>query len=319
MPGAPTAAQIEAFDTNPAIMSMADDPVWTVSGRIGDSSGHKAPLNAVAYLIAGVVYGAVTHDEECLVTKQQVVNDVCNGSPANLTAYLDIEQRPWMVVDIEPTCPPAVRDELLTLPYVYGEVSMSGKGYHLIMPLPGNLDEFPVASRKLKLQEEHGWWEILQAHLITFTRRTIEPVANPGGTGDWEAVYASLASLAKDSGTVGGLELSTDRPEIPDEDLISASLTRELRTKSLSDFNGDHSRWEFSVLSSLNRRLGLVLNTTAIRSNGHEYTDDELMWVLADACQEIVGRREKHEEYREGVPFLVHRAAEMLALSAPES
>ncbi|MFP3802932.1 hypothetical protein, partial [Paraburkholderia sp. SIMBA_027] len=82
---------------------------------------------------------------------------------------------------------------------------MSGRGYHLVIPVPTNLHDFPVAVGKRVLREEHGWYELLFEHWVTFTRRPVpaDVLARAESTPDTprfaavEDVYAALAAKAK--------------------------------------------------------------------------------------------------------------------------
>lgn len=81
--------------------------------------------------------------------------------------------------------------------------------------------------------------------------------------------------------------------------------------KTLHEFGGDHSRFEFSVLGVLHRemrrhlvRFGFVHRVT--------YSPDDRAWLLYEAALQAQPSRPKHSERRNGRPFLLDRAAAMI-------
>lgn len=249
--------QFLGFYGNPAIGTLADAARWTVSGRLGDPGGTgKVPIDMRALLDIGRVRGAWTIGEECLVTLRELTERLPDA--ANHAFYLRAQTDGLMVVDIEPDCPAEIAANLLGLPgLIYTETSMSGRGYHLMTALPENFYDHAVASSKRVLREEHGWYELLLDHWVTFTRR---PVAKSGVAAraidiasapfaSLEEVYASLASKASSSACVMGVPTGVECREIKGgQQIVERTLeAARPRLKRLDDFADDHSRWEFSI------------------------------------------------------------------------
>lgn len=325
-------AAFPAFYANTAIQALAHEFRWTVSGQIGEDdpedpskrATRKAPVDLRHLLDGGVLRGAWALDDTCLVSLGELTD--CFPMAANAAFYLRARTDGLMVIDIEPTCPAEVAATILNLPgVVYSELSMSGNGYHLIAPLPRNFHDFPAATGKKVLKQKDGWYEVLLEHWVTFTRQPVPatrragPAGPAGPAATFENVadlYASLASLATDTVAVSAaaVELSATMPQIPD----STAIIRHVLSKSTpalrtpEEFGNDYSRWEFSVLSRLYIRMLPELSTYG-QKNATSYTDSDRAWLLYTTALEVIPLRHKHLERRNGRPFLLDRAATLIA------
>lgn len=322
-------ARFPQFYSNPAIRLLATHPRWTVSGRLGSdvAAKGKAPIDIKALLESGRIRGAWEIDENCLVT----LAELTQGLPAasNAAFYLHGHTDGLLVIDVEPDCPAAIAANLLALPGIlYAETSMSGRGYHLVTALPEDFYEHHAAAGKRVLREAHGWYEILIDHWVTFTRepigeqvmaraRNVDLASAPFGS--VAGLYTSLAAAAKATRTaLTQVNTSATAPEIKaGRQIVERTLAAAApRLKTLEHFGGDHSRYEFSVLGVLNYqmraqliRVGYVRRAT--------YSVNDQAWLLYQAALEVLPSRPKHHERRNGRPFLLDRAAAMLA--APSS
>ena len=295
------------FYTNPIISAITDIPRWTVSDN------EKVPINMRELMTSGRIWGAHEITTECLVTLDEMTNFLPNA--ANNAFYLRAQADGFLVLDIEKTCPRHIAVELLKIPGLYVERSMSGKGYHLILPLPANFWDFPIATGKLKLQEEHGWYEILLDHWVTFTRAVVpaselpQPDFEPGA---WEKLYADLAAKATEAPT-SEFDMTLERPEIPRVDQIIDLMTRRPLEKTLEDFHGDFSRFEFSVLGVLFNRMKPILVAIADLEPNAVLDESVKSWLIFEAATEILPHREKHDEIRNGMPLLLNAAVALVA------
>ncbi|MEV7870179.1 hypothetical protein AB0P17_29730 [Streptomyces sp. NPDC088124] len=326
------------FYGNPAIRTLASACRWTISGQIREETPgiptkppkRKAPID-VCHLLdgctsscqhAGPLRGAFALDETCLLTLDELTAAIPNA--ANNAFYLQAQTDGLLVLDIEADCPPGTVTDLLRLPgSLYSELSMSGRGFHLVVPLPRNFHDFPVAAGKRVLREEHGWYELLLDHWITFTRQPVPDhmVAHvntattaPAFT-SIEDLYAHLAVNASESSgaSASAVDTAEDMPDIPYSQAIVeqtlASARHQLRDPG--DFNHDMSRWEFSVLASLHGWMRTQLR--AYSALGVEYSAGETAWLLYKAALDVIPARPKHNERRNGRPFLLDRAAALVA------
>jgi hypothetical protein len=326
------------FYGNPAIRALASACRWTISGQIGEETPpdttkqpkRKTPID-VRHLLDGCtssckhigpLRGAFALDETCLLTLDELTAAVPNA--ANAAFYVQAQTDGLLVLDIEPDCPPGVATDLLRLPgTLYSELSMSGQGFHLVMPLPKNFHDFSVAAGKRVLREEHGWYELLLDHWLTFTRRPVPDcivvhvdAAMPAPAfASLEDLYAQLAVKASESPGVSASAVDTadDMPDIPySQTIVEQTLTSARhQLRDPGDFNHDMSRWEFSVLASLHGWMRTQLR--AYSALGVEYSTSDTAWLLYKAALDVIPARPKHSERRNGRPFLLDRAAALVA------
>ena len=102
-------------------------------------------------------------------------------------------------------------------------------------------------------------------------------------------------------------------PEIPYAQEIveqTVAIARH-QLRAPEDFDHDLSRWEFSVLASLHGWMRTQLR--AYNALGIEYSTSDAAWMLYRAALEIIPARPKHSQRRNGRPFLLDRAAALVA------
>lgn len=328
-----------AFYGNKAISALASACRWTISGQIGelddDPDGaaptRKAPID-VRHLIDGCnpgcrhpgpVRGAWSIGPNCLVTLEELTAAVPNAS--NAAYYVQAQADGLMVIDVEPGCPHSTMTDLLRLPGIlYSELSMSGKGLHLVAAVPPNFHEFPIAAGKRVLRHEEGWYEILLDHWVTFTRRPVpqavlDRVAAAASDPEFASVedlYAELAAKARQTASASATAVRTDDSMLESipyaETIIRFVLATDL--EALNDperFAHDLSRWEFSVLARLHSRL--EAGQRLYQDIGAVYTSGDTAWLLYRAATEVIPPRPKHAQTRNGRPFLLDRAAALVA------
>ncbi|WP_234431271.1 hypothetical protein [Streptomyces sp. NRRL F-5053] len=270
----------------------------------------------------GPLRGAFALDAQCLLTLDELTEAL--PTAANAAYYLQAQTDGLIVVDIEPNCPPDVAADLLQLPGIaYREVSMSGRGFHLVTPMPQNFHEFPVAAGKRVLREQHGWYEILFDHWCTFTRTPIpDNIAGaaaastrPAQFATVEALYADLAVKARQTSNASATAVSTGAtmPDIPyAAKIIERTLPGDHQAfHDPARFDHDLSRWEFSVLARLYHRLRAAQRP--YESFGIAYSASDTAWLLHRAALDVLPFRPKHAQTRNGRPFLLDRAAALVA------
>jgi hypothetical protein len=323
------------FYENPAILTLASTCRWTISGQIGElgdpddpeqdgRTTRKAPIDLRHLLEFGRVRGAWSISSTCLLTLDELTDAV--PAAANAAFYLQSQVDGLAIIDIEPECPAEVAMELLRLPGIlYSELSMSGRGYHLVVAQPKNFRQFPVAAGKRVLREEHGWYEILLDHWTTFTRKPIPhaiceaaaALSTPPRFDSVEALYAELGALARESPSVSSAGIDTGDGEVDltrirfGEDIVEATLAsaRE-RLRDPEDFDNDMSRWEFSVLGTA---YGMLRTQLSAYSAFGSYDGGQRSLLLYAVAKELIPFRPKHAQTRNGRPFLLDRAAALVA------
>lgn len=305
------------FYSNPFIQSIKNNKKWTISTKQMKDNGKikKMPLDIYRMIYDNELTGAKFANEQCLTD----LDTICQYVPdaANNTYWLDALIDGFVVLDIEPSCPKHIKDKLLQLNYVYGEVSVSGKGIHLVFPLPACITEYPIAAKKVTLQEEHNFYEILMNHYITFTRNSIGPAT---GNGDFTEVFRELCAIQKEV-IATDVDVSELEPEdIPLKDEIVTLLSRSKYKKTPSDFKKDNypteddpSKYEFAYIGFLHYKLKCLIKSYGIRKIGHTYTDNEKAWILYEVAKDKLTFRQKHTEKRCGLPWLLWIAKNVIS------
>ena len=324
-----------SFYTNEIITQVLGPmTIWTVSNPTS-----KMPID-IRHLLNGChgcshpgpVRGAWARDEKVLVT----LDELTNGLPtaANCAMFIDAPSQGCVILDIEKTCPPEERDRLLTIGALYAETSLSGKGYHLVLPLPHSFHELSVAANKAVLKGPHGWWEILQSnHFVTYTRNpTPMPVSSIVDQDLWDQVWRSVAEPAN-SKPVAAHAADIDANSRPDHEWYdTVLLTLISRCKYFGrgpeKFDNDHSRYEWAYAQYIyDRILSLRVSPDMIAMpsgqtcaiNTIVIDDTSATWLLYDTLTHYLDHRVKHDETRDGMPLLLNLASRVvLTREAPE-
>ncbi len=298
------------FYENEFIKSISGNACWSVSDN------NKVPINMRALIDEQKIYGARFDDNQnpC-TTLDEIITNIPNVS--NHAYYLDSIVSDFVVLDVEPKCPDAIKQELLNLPYIYGEISMSGHGYHLVFPLPESIKDYPAAQTKPALKDDNGYYEILLNHWVTFTRKMI-PLSN--GTNDFTTIFNNLASQAK-AVTRNDISFDDEKPDdIPYMDELVSILMKQHYNKTLSDFpregtqtGYDNSTYEYAHIGFISYKLSQLLNVSKYKE--HEYTDTEKAWIIYSVASDVIPHRAKHDEERNGLPWLMYLTQELLCKS----
>lgn len=295
------------FYENEFIRSIKDTEKWTVSDN------EKMPIDMKTWIYEHRICGAfVGEDYNPFMT----LDDLCHHLPnaKNHAFLLDAISDKFVILDIEPTCPDAIKQELLKTPYIYGEISMSGKGYHLAFPLPDCIKNYPIAQNKIVMKEKHGYYEILMSHYVTFTRNMIPLSENPDENG-FIRLFEKMAAEQKESQKTE-FDVSEEYPldKIPFVNDILDILYKQKYRKTPEDFDDDHSKYEYGHIGFLHSKLKLLQNVSYIKE-AHTYSDEEKAIILYTVAKEELPYRPKHDEFRDGLPWLLYLCREVIAKS----
>jgi len=298
---AETYHDFETFYTDDFIKSIANNPKWTVSDI------NKVPIDMFSYEYRHQIHGALFTDERSLITLPHLCELIPNA--ANNAYFLDAIADGFVVLDIEPKCPALIKKQLLKLPYVYGEKSMSGKGYHLIFPLPKCMSDYPIAQTKLVMKEEHGYYEILLNHWVTFTRNQIALSTHKT---QFSALFKQMAAAQKET-IRQDVNIDGIKPDnIHRYDQIISMLLDQTYTKTADDFYGDLSKYEYATIGFFYWKLKKMMEVIK-NQDTHVYRDNEQAWILYVIAQEKIPHRDKHDTARNGLPWLLYLTQEILA------
>lgn len=291
---------IQKFKEQPLIRKIKDIPRWTISKD-------KVPLDMHILFEQDQIKGAHFHDQRSLCTLDAIDDYFAqfNQKVTNHAFFLDTILDNIMVLDVEPSCPDEIKKELLQTNYIYGEISLSGKGYHLVFDTPSCFMDYPDAYSKPSLKHKDKYYEILMNQFCTFTGNVIPLCNNP--TKSFDDIYKELASKAK-TYQVHDVDIQSidEKPdtEYADKILEMLKIAANDYKKQPSDFKkekdqsqNDYSRYEWAYISYLNWKLSSILAVQCI-ANEHEYTDSEKAYFLYTIACEMLPHREKHDTYR---------------------
>lgn len=294
------------FIQNPFIRTIAGTEKWTVSTK------DKMPIDIKDLAYRNRLHGATFNNEISLGTLDFLHQTIPEA--ANYAFYLDALEDNFVVLDIEPKCPDDIRQSLTDMPCLYCETSMSGRGVHMVFRLPEDiLNQHPDARQKVVFKENHGYYEILLNHYVTFTANQIPAVIGEDDT-EFRKLFEQMASHQKLTVKADINAELLETVDAPHADLILNILRnyKGMYKKTLADFNDDNSKYEFAYIAYLNYRLGLLTDIPSLKQQ-HEYTDSEKAWFLYTVATEYLPSRPKHEEQRNGMPWLYYLAFEVIA------
>lgn len=295
--------KVQAFFVHPVIQKLAQNPFWTVNIE------GKKPLDIKEYArtkrSCAHICGAV--DKNSLTTLPNVY-DILEAVPKQVVYQLDAQRDGYIVLDIEKKCPDAIKKQLLTLPFVYGEVSMSGEGYHLVFPCPVFNE---IVANKIVLKEEHGYYEILLQHYVSFTYQMIDPIyADNNASITFQTIWDELCLQAKNTTK---RELNTDIESVdlnfPCYNDLKNAVIRNFKSrffKTPADFCNDMSRYEYAVIGSVRYSLNYMADFFKLT---HGLVLDEIQKIALtyDIITDIIPYRPKHDEVRDGKPMLLYQ------------
>lgn len=303
-------SRYERFRNNPFINTIAEQKKWTVS------TSQKMPLDMYAFLYRQQICGAKQPNDLFLMSLDGVHSTI--PAAANFAFYLDALYDKFVILDIEPSCPSDIRDKLVAMPCLYCETSMSGKGVHMVFPLPEDiLDKYPDAREKVALKEEHKYYEILLNHYVTFTANQI-PANLQGLDADFTEFRKLFEDMSKHQKTSIRADVEIEQIEnvnapLADNILKALMSHRNDYRKTLEDFNMDQSKYEFGYIACMYRKLRKMLDADIIKKQQHTYTDSEMAWFLYKVASAYLPPRAKHEEKRNGMPWLLYLSGEVIA------
>lgn len=294
----------EEFYNNAIIQKLAREKRWTISDN------NKVPIDMTDLLASNgqIIHGALTRKEghNPFVDLYTLMKNIPNA--ANNAYCLDAKTDGVMVLDIEPKCPKAIAEKLLQLPAYYGEFSLSGKGYHLILPVPKEYEE--VYSCSVAVKEEHGYYEFLCNHCVTFTRNIIPenyvPNIGKASYDEYVKIWCDLASKVDLNKKDITLDVLSEEEETEWSDYIQKILQSDKKAykKEPSDFEDDMSRYEHGYTGHVYFVLLNILKSLKVF-----YTKNEMIWEVYRATSELIPYRDKHDTIHDGMPWLLYQSA----------
>lgn len=302
---------IQDFINNPVIRTLAAKPYWTVN------IDGKKPLDILEYEKTGIIRGA--KNEYCLTDLSNLLR-IVNNIPAQFVYSLNAARDGIVVLDIEKTCPDDIKQHMLELPFLYGDISMSGNGYHLVFPCP-SLDE--LTYNRTAMKEDHKYYEILLNHYVTFTNNTIFPqfTANNAPISFqtvWDNLKQKLHNTLKKNYSCDITEVNLDFPQYETiKNAVIANFTNRFR-KTVDDYHGDMSRYEFAIIGSVRYSLSMILEFP-IFARTVNLSEIQQIAAVYDIVTQLIPHRPKHDEQRDGKPMLLYQVFNSFATIAKQA
>lgn len=327
------------FKANPLIQKIASDPWWTMSDN------EKRPIHAVKFLETGNVYNARFDEGHPLVTLDALDADP-NLDAVNRAYRLRARENRVMMIDVEPSAPLEMKQQVLAFPAHYTELSKNG-GVHLLIEVPADMitnenrylfDDLsvlkePVPKDAAGKQSRQAHYEILlNDHYVTFTKKmdTAKRVADfENDPNDRAALRSFLENIVQlDAERKAERERAKAYRVKLAEDAIDDARQADIQTflklraidiareqaaeKSITDYGGDGSRYEMGVANSLAyhilRTHKMASETTSFHELAARFDEEMLIHATYQLLQDAVPYRDKHDEDRDGLPWLLYTA-----------
>lgn len=321
------------FAANHLVDHLKDEPMWTMSSK------DKRPIDAKVFLETDAIEDAYLEGPSPLVTLTQL--DADNRLQAVNRAYrLHAKDNRVIAIDVEPEATDQMKEMVLNFPAHYTELSMNG-GVHLFIMVPEDLvddsnrymfDELSVFKEPVpKGDTRPAHFEVIfNDHYITFTKRmlTQKPCVNYATDPQAKAQLKSFLDniVALDVQRRKDRELAKQyKVEIFDNSMNPEQLERieqftsltaldrpkqQASEKQASDYGGDHSRYEMSTATSIAAHVikvhRMAKGTLSFSELASKLKEPDLIYAIYTIILDILPYREKHDEYRDDLPWLMY-------------
>ena len=311
----------EKFFHNPLIQKIKDEKYWTVSDKM------KRPLDANE-LNKGEFKLASFQDGNPLVSLTELQNNK-NLIATNRAYWLHSKENHVIALDIEKTATPEFKKMLLKLPCDYAETSMSGLGIHMLIEIPNEaIDESSkyLFNEISVLKTPNKDLEIVfNNHFITLTKQQITFIrreeTNKNHTKQLARFLSFLVEMDEKNKEkrkkAKELKASlTNTDELSDFGKLLIHRLKEIDfNKTPENYNNDLSSYEIGMavfyagqIEKIIKNIVKDKNTKYLKNDAKNFTDEESILVVYNILSEKLDYREKHDEFRDGMPWLMYRA-----------
>ena len=325
----------DIFRKNPLIETIAGDENWTVSTK------DKRPVNAKRLLRDNEVRNINFDYGNPLVSL-----DDLDANPdlqaVNRTYRLKARENSIIAIDVEPEAPESMKKEVLSFPSHYTELSMNG-GVHLLIKVPRDLinddnrymfEELSVCKEFIpKGVKRQAYFEVMfNDHFMTFTKkmdvnkRIADFENNQEDRDKLISFLNNLVELDKDRKKERELAkqyqvemldnlIDEDKKEDIEKFINLKPFDRakqQASAKDVKNFGDDYSRYEMSVINGLASHTlhiyNLAKGTISFKDTVNLFTEQDLVHAVYLLAKDIIPYRDKHDEIREGLPWLLYTA-----------
>lgn len=320
------------FSQNPLVAHLANEPYWTVS------DDEKRPVNARILLESGAVMNARPEEDPMVTLHALDANK--NLDAVNRAYRLRARENRVMMIDVEPDAPDSMKQNVLNFPSHYTELSKNG-GVHAMILVPDDcindqnrymFDDLSVFKEPVPKGEQRGaYFEVLfNDHYVTFTKKmlTHKPCVDyTQDAGAKDALVKFLANIVeldkqkkqeREIAKQYRIQLMDDFLDDEKEKLVSKfiglspfeSARAQAEAKDINDFGGDGSRYEMSIANSLAYQVinthSLIQDTQSFQDMATKLSHQDLVYAIYLLLKDAAPYREKHEEDRDGLPWLLY-------------
>lgn len=296
-------------------------------------SKDKMPLDMYA-LARGYEWGASNKRSHSSYTDFDTALAIGAKRGLPVTMLVDAATMGAYAIDIEKTCPKELRAAILKAmePYTqHLERSLSKKGYHLIV------DAMPADMPTAKYRK---WLELLSKHHCTFTLEEVDFATAEAESFDTNESVSDAEAGAFLSRIVPGLTpeelydlVKAESPSKPiadgapleaykkvagmfdgrHADLFGLMCDMEYQ-KTVDDFHGDWSSYEFGYASKLHyllRRLCQDMIDADCRHYTIDITKEQAIMLVYMVLKQSLPPRDKHRQSRNGLPWLLYTSQQV--------
>lgn len=293
---------LEQFLTHDVIKKLAKNKKWTVS------TNDKIPIDIVELVNNNKLMGAHFQDERSLTDLEFIAKTF--DFNCGYTYFLSQRNDKYIILDIEPICPDHIKEYLLKLPYIYGEISKSGKGYHLIFNRPKCFNEFTDIIMKPAFIHQKRSFEILLNHYVTFTGNMLPKQKNRLSQNEFEKFFSEFAKKQPKPSKIT-INFDDSIESIPNFDLIMNLMDNIEYDRSpneeyflKADRTTDWSKYEYNYASFLHWKLDNICNTAIVQKN--PLNEQQKAYIVYKTLTEKLNERNKHNSQRNNMPFLLY-------------
>lgn len=299
----------------------------------GVSSKDKVPLNVINYLTSHnpqdiMKVNASDLENHNLATLSQI-NACPSFNHTNRAYHMHAADNLVVGFDIEPRCWANYLAYFAQLPAHYREYSMHN-GIHLLYQLKREKLS-PTAVKMVALRTEYKFKDLVNQqpleyelmfnnHWLTLTRRTFgqqDDLNTPVPEVIYQLINQEAENWAESKRAVKNLDVSKQASKLAHEiaDLVDISAIDKLKNYDVTDFKNDDSYYEYNIAlrlaGILYKRLydepkpmdAMHLNTDPKLIDHNDY-----IWATALLLANVVPKRKKDDEERDGLPWLVYTA-----------
>ena len=311
----------QKFISNTAIGKLVEKKRWTLSIN-------KKPIDIVD-LIENVDRNTQNYqlklakyqNEQCMTSLQKIYNYLPNYESVTYFIYAEFDD--LFVLDIEPTASKELKEDLLNTNFLYAEISMSGKGLHLIYDYREVFENYQHLQSKSVIQSRDKSFELLLKHYVTFTLNELDIKPNKNRKLLDNPIIKELLKNTQQPIEKGSVDIkiddftkSIDISDIKNGEEIFNILYNSVYGKIPKDFYDNMSSYEYGIVNFyLSKLIKYNQKCLELGDTSGVLNDDEMLRLAYKAIQSSpqVKFRPKHNTFRQGVPWLVYLIKDQLA------